>query len=88
MRRLILALAVLLVGCGRYADFTLPAPQADGPRSPFTWAARAEPVLSHGDASDVLNPSIVRFQNAYWNLYSEFDGKAWHTSAATSPEIL
>jgi len=86
MRRLILALAVLFVGCGRYADFTLPAPQADGPRAPFTWEARPEPVLSHGDASDVLNPSVVRFQNTYWNLYSEFDGKTWHTSAATSPD--
>jgi len=83
---LILALAVLLTGCGRYADFRLPAPQADGPRAPFTWDARPEPVLSRGDVSDVLNPSVVRFQNAYWNLYSEFDGKTWHTAAATSAD--
>jgi sucrose-6-phosphate hydrolase SacC (GH32 family) len=83
---LVLALAVLLAGCGRYADFALPAPQADGIRAPFTWEARPEPVISRGDASDVLNPSVVRFQNAYWNLYSEFDGKTWHTAAATSAD--
>jgi sucrose-6-phosphate hydrolase SacC (GH32 family) len=28
----------------------------------------------------------VRFHDLYWNFYSEFDGKAWHTSAATSPD--
>lgn len=86
MYRPILALTVLLTGCGRYADFTLPAPEASGPGAPFTWDARPEPVLPHGDASDVLNPSVVRFQGTYWNLYSEFDGKTWHTSAATSAD--
>jgi len=89
MRRSIklgLVLAVFLAGCGRYADFTLPAPEASGPRAPFTWEAHPEPVLDHGDVSDVLNPSVVRFQNAYWNLYSEFDGKTWHTAAATSAD--
>jgi len=83
---LVLVLAVFLAGCGRYADFTLPAPEASGPRAPFTWEAHPEPVLDHGDVSDVLNPSVVRFQNAYWNLYSEFDGKTWHTAAATSAD--
>jgi predicted GH43/DUF377 family glycosyl hydrolase len=34
----------------------------------------------------VLNPSVVRFKDAYWNLYSEFDGRAWHTAAATSAD--
>jgi predicted GH43/DUF377 family glycosyl hydrolase len=83
-----LALLVWLTGCGRYADFTLPAPETRGPRAPFTWEARPEPVTTRGDASDVLNPSIVRFQDAYWNLYSEFDGHTWHTAAATSPDGL
>ncbi len=77
---------LLLTGCGRYADFTLPAPQPEGPSGPFTWEARAEPVIARGDAADVLNPSVVRFHDAYWNLYSEYDGKVWHTSAATSPD--
>ena len=85
-RRPILALAALLTGCGSYADFALPAPQAGGPGPPFTWEARAEPVILRGDSSDVLNPSVVRFQGIYWNLYSEFDGHTWHTSAATSPD--
>src|SRR6185436_9214396 len=55
-----------------------------GPRAPFTWEARPDPVIPHGDASDVLNPSVVHFQGAYWNLYSEFDGRTWHTAVATS----
>ena len=76
----------MLTGCGRYADFTLPAPEAAGPRAPFTWEASPEPVIPRGDASDVLNPSVVRFQGAYWNFYSEFDGQTWHTAAATSPD--
>jgi sucrose-6-phosphate hydrolase SacC (GH32 family) len=79
---------LLLAGCGRYADFTLPAPEAGGPRAPFTWEARPEPAIPRGDAADVLNPSVVRFQGAYWNFYSEFDGRTWHTAAATSPDGL
>ena len=87
MRFLFAALGLaFLTGCGRYADFTLPAPEASGPKAPFSWEATAAPVLEHGDASDVLNPSVVRFRDAYWNLYSEFDGKTWHTAAATSPD--
>ena len=81
-----LTLLILLTGCGRYADFTLPAPEAHGPRAPFTWEASPQPVLPRGDAPDVLNPSVVRFRGAYWNFYSEFDGQTWHTDAATSPD--
>ena len=83
-----LVLLLALTGCGRYADFTLPAPEVTGPRAPFAWEARPEPVISRGNSSDVLNPSVVRFQGAYWNFYSEFDGSAWHTAAATSPDGL
>ncbi len=79
---------MLLSGCGRYADFTLPAPEATGPRLPFTWEPSPEPVITRGDSSDVLNPSVVRFQGAYWNFYSEFDGNTGHTAAATSPDGL
>jgi len=79
---------LVLTGCGRYADFTLPAPESSGPRAPFTWEANPGPVIERGDPSDVLNPSVVRFQGAYWNFYSEFDGQthAWHTAAATSSD--
>ena len=92
----------LLAGCGRYSDFTLPTPQAAGPAGPFACnpdpkpvlAPREEndildtsiPILARGETSDVLNPSVVRFHDLYWNFYSYFDGKAWHTSAATSPD--
>jgi predicted GH43/DUF377 family glycosyl hydrolase len=86
----IFALLALLAGCSRYADFTLPGPEASGPRAPFTWEANPEPVIARADFSDVLNPSVVRFQGAYWNFYSEFDGQArtWHTAAATSSDGL
>jgi predicted GH43/DUF377 family glycosyl hydrolase len=84
----VLAFLLLLSGCGRYADFTLPAPEATGMQPPFTWEASPDPVIPRGDSSDVLNPSVVRFQGTYWNLYSEFDGKAWHTAAAASPDGL
>jgi predicted GH43/DUF377 family glycosyl hydrolase len=30
----------------------------------------------------------VRFKGTYWNFYSEFDGRTWHTAAATSPDGL
>lgn len=75
----------LLSGCGRgYADFALPELHTQGSAGPFTWMPNAAPVIERGDASDVLNPSVVRIQGVYWNLYSEFDGGAWHTAAATS----
>jgi predicted GH43/DUF377 family glycosyl hydrolase len=31
-----------------------------------------------------LNPSLVRFQDRYLNVYSEFDGSSWHSAAAWS----
>lgn len=78
---------MLATGCGgRYADFTLPELHTEGSAGPFTWMPQAAPVIERGDPSDVLNPSVVRFRGAYWNLYSEFDGKAWHTAAATSSD--
>jgi predicted GH43/DUF377 family glycosyl hydrolase len=44
------------------------------------------PVLDRGSLSDVLNPSVIRWRGAYLNLYSEFDGKTWHTALATSQD--
>ena len=83
------ALSALATGCGHYADFTLPPPDAAGPRAPFTWEPSPAPVLARGgpgawDAVDVLNPSVVRFQGAYLNLYSGYDGEVWHTGLAQS----
>lgn len=84
-------LLVLLSGCGRYSDFTLPLPDAAGPHAPFTWEASATPVIARGDpgawdSGDVLNPSVVRVQGAYLNLYSGFDGSVWHTGVAQSSD--
>ena len=36
--------------------------------------------------SDVLNPSVVRFRGEYLNLYSEFDGRTWHTALGVSSD--
>lgn len=75
-----------LTSCGRYADFTLPALNTGGPSGPFVWSAQAEPAIARGERSDVLNPSVVQFRGEYWNLFSEYDGHAWHTVAATSKD--
>ena len=57
----------------------------------WQWEPRAEPVLTLGasgdwDSSDVLNPSVIRQGDAYYNLYSGFDGKTWHTGLAVSAD--
>jgi predicted GH43/DUF377 family glycosyl hydrolase len=85
--RLVLIATGVLASCG-YPDFRLPAPTSSGPRGPFRWEASAEPVITRGDwdSSDVLNPSVVRFHDAYFNLYSGFDGHAWHTGLAVSQD--
>lgn len=86
MIRFLAAGFVLLTGCARYADFTLPAPDPGGPQPPFHWQADPAPVLARDSAADVLNPSVIRWRGAYLNLYSEFDGKTWHTALATSAD--
>jgi predicted GH43/DUF377 family glycosyl hydrolase len=73
--------------CG-YKEFVLPPPEAGGPRGPFTWSAMPEPVIAREEASDVLNPSVVKYNGEYQNLYSEFDGKVWYTRIAESPDGL
>jgi len=93
MRRLSLLFLVLLVaaGCGRYAEFTLPELAPAGEPPPISWEMLPEPVLGRGepgawDAADALNPSIIRRNGLYLNLYSGYDGATWHTGAATSPD--
>jgi predicted GH43/DUF377 family glycosyl hydrolase len=86
--RLLAGLSLLaLASCGHYSDFTLPV--LTGGRSPkWEWSARETPVLMPGDwdSQDVLNPSVVRRDGLYYNFYSGFDGRAWHTGLATSPD--
>jgi predicted GH43/DUF377 family glycosyl hydrolase len=84
---------VLLTGCGRYADFTLPMLSGGDPNMTYTWEPQAEPVLERGsgwDSHDVLNPSVdFTVRGApYFNLYSGFDGRTWRTGLATSNDGL
>jgi len=37
---------------------------------------------------DTLNPSIVRRGGIYYNFYSGYDGRAWHTGLAVSKDGL
>ncbi len=92
MRLAFVLLGCLLVSsCGRgYRDFSLPV-EPGGPSVSWHWEARPEPVLTRGgagdwDAVDVLNPSVIRQGDAYYNLYSGFDGKTWHTGLAVSAD--
>ncbi len=83
----------LMAGCGRYADFRLPSPEPQPGAAAFLWRPLAEPVLGRGspgewDAVDVLNPSVVRRGDLYFNLYSGYDGRTWHTGLALSPDGL
>lgn len=85
MKRL-LWLVPLLAGCGHYQDFTLPDP---GPARPgaYVWQPRSAPVLPNA-AVDTLNPSVLSWQGSLLNLFSLYDGKTWHTAAATSADGL
>jgi predicted GH43/DUF377 family glycosyl hydrolase len=90
MNRGVLWLALLLTGCGRYADFTLP-PLPPAAAIHFEWAPSVPPVIPQGnagawDAHDALNPSVVVTGGTYYNFYSGFDGKTWHTGLATSAD--
>jgi predicted GH43/DUF377 family glycosyl hydrolase len=86
LKRVIL-LAFICCSCGKYANFTLPPPDAAGPKGPFHWEASPEPVLTHAPwESDVLNPSVVRFHGLYVNYYSAYEGNTWKTFSATSSD--
>ncbi|BDC49691.1 hypothetical protein F183_A20070 [Bryobacterales bacterium F-183] len=93
MVRLITLLLLLTAACTPSKRFSLPAPE--GPvKASVTWTwteTSATPQLTRGaagdwDSVDVLNPSVVRWREVYWNLYSGFDGKTWHTGLAQSQD--
>ena len=79
-----------LCSCAPYSHFELP-PQPGGPLPQWSLNLKAGPVLLRGkagefDASDALNPSVLRRGSTYLNLYSGYDGKTWHTGLATSTD--
>jgi predicted GH43/DUF377 family glycosyl hydrolase len=41
-------------------------------------------VQGEWDAVDVLNPSVIFQGDAYYNFFSGYDGKTWHTGLAVS----
>jgi predicted GH43/DUF377 family glycosyl hydrolase len=79
--------ALAFTACRPYADFTLPSVAGSLPVA-WRWSARVSPVLERGgwDAHDVLNPSVLFHAGGWLNLYSGFDGRAWHTGLATSSD--
>ncbi|MCC7499695.1 MAG: hypothetical protein IT160_19090 [Bryobacterales bacterium] len=86
-----LALLLAALGCGRYSDFTLPAPAGSRAAVTWHWHPEPDPVLRPApagswDSGDVLNPSVVFRSGTYFNFYSGFDGKTWHTGLATSTD--
>ena len=81
---------VALTGCTRYRDFNLPVQHGTG-TAKWSWEVHPEPVLRKGssgefDSVDALNPSIVHTAAGYFNFYSGFDGKTWHTGLSISPD--
>lgn len=49
------------------------------------------PVLEQGvagewDDTDCLNPSVIWYNNQYYNYYSGYDGETWSTGLATSED--
>jgi predicted GH43/DUF377 family glycosyl hydrolase len=88
MRLIAVFTALLLVGgCGKYEDFSLPAP-GGATEYELDWQVRPEPVIARGNAVDVLNPSVVPWGGGWMNLYSRFDGSTWETWQAESADGL
>jgi predicted GH43/DUF377 family glycosyl hydrolase len=85
---------LLLAGCGRYADCTLPVLSGGDPKMTYTWESQAGPVIGRREgweSHDVLNPSVVAesgYGPPYLNLYSAFDGQTWRTGLGTSDDGL
>ncbi len=83
MRAVVAGCVLLLAGCGRYGDFTLPPLPGGNSDVSFVFEEHPEPVLARADAQDVLNPSVTATRDMY---YSEWDGRVWHTAHARSGE--
>ena len=86
------AVVLLLAGCGRYADFSLPMPSGPVREVKPEFKINPEPVMeptpSGWESVDVLNPSVVWHGGRFLNLYSAYEGKTWHTGVAESADGL
>jgi predicted GH43/DUF377 family glycosyl hydrolase len=86
--RLLLFAALLLAGCGRYADFTLPPIPGGDPNLTFAFDERPEPVLGRSsgfDSQDAMAPSVITWWGpGLLNFYSGYDGATWRTGEAFS----
>lgn len=78
---------LMSAGCGRYADFTLPVTKSSYPEERrWTWKAEQNPQIARGELTDALNPVVIEHGGQFWNFYSAFDGKTWHTALAISKD--
>jgi predicted GH43/DUF377 family glycosyl hydrolase len=71
-----------LSSCTRYTDFTLPRQSGGDPNLVFRFLPLPDPVVTRDPFTDALSPSVT----ANVNLYSVYDGKAWHTALATTQD--
>ncbi|MDQ6704670.1 MAG: hypothetical protein M3Z85_01765 [Acidobacteriota bacterium] len=90
VRPFLLVCLLFTSACGRYGEFTLP-PLATAPPVHFNLETQPQPQLARGgprewDSVDVLNPSVVEHNATYYNFYSGFDGRTWHTGLAISSD--
>lgn len=73
-------------------NFALAKIAAVNGNAPFSIKEYEElPVLTRGDTGewdsvDVLNPSVILFNDKYYNYYSGYDGSEWHTGVAVSED--
>lgn len=86
MKRFLLLAALGLAACGPYADFHL---TEIGPAEAghYEWSAHRGAIYRE-EAVDTLNPSVLAWRGSLLNLYSVYDGRTWHTAAATSADGL
>ena len=78
-----LSAPIVFASCNRYADFTLPQLPAAPPLE-LHFIPSPTPVLS--GTGDLLNPSVALHDHRYFNFYSQFDGRTWHTHLAESTD--
>jgi hypothetical protein len=75
-------LLLLITGCGRYGDFTLPPLAGGDPSLSFTFEESPAPVLS-ALPKEALNPSVLRRSGTLVDVYSLYDGATWRTAVGS-----